>query len=139
VRSSRIDRHAAPQQRQLVAFGWIMAAAFAALALFRAWRHGAGALAAAFTLLALLFATAATIDPRLLGPIYRWWMRLADALGWVNTRFLLILVFYLVVTPLGLVMRLARRSPLAGPRNARTYWTNPPENSYGDRHYEKQF
>jgi len=44
--------------------------------------------------------------PKLLGPVYRVWMILGHALGWVNTRILLGIVFYGLLTPMGLIMRL---------------------------------
>jgi hypothetical protein len=34
------------------------------------------------------------------------WMKLAHVLGWINTRILLTLLFYLLVTPVALVRRL---------------------------------
>lgn len=40
------------------------------------------------------------------------WMRLAHALGWINSRILLALIFYLVITPVGLMQRLAGRDAL---------------------------
>ncbi|HEX8292066.1 MAG TPA: SxtJ family membrane protein [Pyrinomonadaceae bacterium] len=40
------------------------------------------------------------------------WMRFAVLLGHVNSRILLTLVYYLVVTPYGVVTRLAGRDPL---------------------------
>lgn len=38
--------------------------------------------------------------------IYLGWMALADVLGWVNTRILLGVVFFFLLTPLALVRRL---------------------------------
>ena len=54
---------------------------------------------------------------------HRGWMRFAHALGWVNSRILLSLMFYGIMTPYGLVMRLAGRNPLRrrGPAQP-TYW-----------------
>ena len=43
---------------------------------------------------------------------YRLWMRLGHALGWVNTRLLLGIIFYLMITPMGLVMRLFGWDPM---------------------------
>ena len=48
----------------------------------------------------------ALVAPRVLGPVYRVWMAAGEALGWVNTRILLGLVFYGLITPMGLIMRL---------------------------------
>jgi hypothetical protein len=126
------------ERRQLVAFGVTMAIALAIVAAIRVWRRGFDVFAVAVIVVAALFALSALIAPAMLAPIHRWWMRFAEVLGWINTRILLILIFYLVVTPLGLVMRLFRRPPLDMAQRD-SYWTEPPRNSYGDRHYEKQF
>ncbi len=126
------------ERRQLVTFGVTMALALAVLSAVRVWRRGFDEVAVSAIIVAALFALTALLAPDPLAPLYRWWMRLAEALGWFNTRVLLILIFYLVVTPIGLVMRLLRRSPLdTAARDS--YWTEPPRSSYGDRHYEKQF
>ena len=46
------------------------------------------------------------IIPILLKPIYILWMTFAVMLGWVMTRVILSLVFYLIMTPIGLLTRL---------------------------------
>lgn len=43
--------------------------------------------------------------PKALGPFYSVWMRFAEALGWVNTRIILSVIFFLVFLPFGLIMR----------------------------------
>ena len=131
--SSSIDL-AQPSRAQLVKFALTIAAAFVVLTAIRAWRRGLDEVAIAGLVIAVLFVASALVSPGSLSFVYRWWMRFAEALGWINTRVLLVIIFYLVVTPIGLVMRLFRRSPLPD-----GYWTEPPRNSYGDRHYEKQF
>ncbi len=50
--------------------------------------------------------------PNGLKQIYRGWMYLALAIGWVNTRILLAMVFYLMITPFGLIMRLFGKNPI---------------------------
>ena len=116
---------------ELRAFGLIMAAAMFVLA----WifgGYGLVAVGAAFVASALLY-------PPVLRPLYGPWMRLAEALGWLNTRILLILIFYLVVTPIGLVLRLFRRSPLRVEERNGSFWQAAPEHSWRDKHFEKQF
>src|SRR5438105_4241668 len=86
---------------------------------------------------AVLFAIAALVAPRALRGIYRLWMRIGEALAWINTRIILTLIFFLVVTPTGLVMRLFGRPPI-DPRRRRfaaSYWDDV---EVGDRHMEKQ-
>jgi hypothetical protein len=52
------------------------------------------------------------------------WMRLAVALGYVNSRVLLTLLYYLLFAPYGFVSRLFRRDPLNRRGAAsETYWT----------------
>jgi hypothetical protein len=138
VSSSSIET-AAPARRQLVTFGVTMAAAFALLTAVRIWRRGLDEVAVSALVVAGLFALAAMLIPTALAPVYRGWMRLAGILGWINTRIILVIIFFLIVTPLGMLMRLFRRNPLESPGRNGSYWTEPPRSSYGDRHYEKQF
>ena len=138
MNSSWIDP-AAPSRRQLVTFGVMMAAALAVLAAVRIWRRGLDEVAVSALIVAGLFALTAMLTPTTLAPVYRWWMRLAEILGWINTRIILVIIFFLMVTPLGLLMRLFRRNPLESAGKDGSHWTEPPRSSYGDRHYEKQF
>ena len=68
------------------------------------------------------------------------WMLLAEALSFVTTRLILGLVFFLVVTPIGIVKRLMGWDPL-GRRGARreSYWQPYSERQRDPRHYEKMY
>jgi hypothetical protein len=48
----------------------------------------------------------ALVLPASLGPVYTIWMRFAEALGWVNTRIILGVIFFAIFFPFGLVMRI---------------------------------
>jgi hypothetical protein len=48
----------------------------------------------------------ALLFPVALGPVYKIWMRFAEALGWINTRIILGLIFFLIFFPFGIVMRM---------------------------------
>ncbi len=43
---------------------------------------------------------------------FRGWMKIADALGWVNTRLILGLAFYVVLLPTALILRLFGKDPM---------------------------
>ena len=58
----------------------------------------------------MLLVIAALVAPGLLRPIHRLWMGLGGMLGWVNTRVLLVLFYFLVLTPIGLLVRLIKRN-----------------------------
>lgn len=66
------------------------------------WLGGAGGL--------LLLAGLAI--PGSLGPLYRAWMGLALLLSKVTTPIFMGVIYFLVITPMGLFMRMIGRSPL---------------------------
>ena len=78
--------------------------------------------------------------PRVLVLPNRAWMLLAEGLSFVTTRMILALVFFLVVTPIGVVKRLTGWDPLSR-RGARSdsYWKPYSERQRDPRHYEKMF
>lgn len=45
----------------------------------------------------------ALIAPSVLHPVHRVWMKIGHVLGWINTRILLGIVFFGIVTPLGFI------------------------------------
>ena len=99
------------ENRQLRSFGLIVGGCFALIGFapivfgdqhLRIW-----ALAVAFALV-----VAALVSPRALGPIHRVWMLLAEVLGWLNTRIILVLVYFAVIVPIGGLLRLAGKDPL---------------------------
>ena len=55
----------------------------------------------------------ALLVPNSLQPVYALWMRLGHAIGWVNTRIILGLVFYIMILPMGLIMRMFGNDPMA--------------------------
>ena len=78
--------------------------------------------------------------PRALVLPNRAWMLLAEGLSFVTTRIILGLVFFLVITPIGVVKRLSGWDPLSrrGARSA-SYWKPYPDRQRDPRHYEKMF
>jgi hypothetical protein len=62
--------------------------------------------------LAVVLVLPALVAPRALAPAHRAWMALGSALGWVNNRLILALIFFGVITPMGLGLRLTGRDPM---------------------------
>lgn len=58
-----------------------------------------------------LFAFAVLL-PKPLQLIYTPWMKLGAVLGWINTRIILGFIFFLIITPIGLILRLVKHDPL---------------------------
>jgi hypothetical protein len=53
------------------------------------------------------------IIPQALGPVYKGWMRFGLLLSRITTPLVLGIVFFGMVLPMGLIMRLGRRDPMA--------------------------
>lgn len=51
--------------------------------------------------------------PASLAPVYRGWLAFGHVLGWINTRIILGIMFYLMFLPVGLFMRLLGKDPMA--------------------------
>ena len=54
----------------------------------------------------------ALVWPPILKPLYHAWMKFGEVAGWINTRIILLILFYVVVFPVGLVMKLFGADPL---------------------------
>ena len=90
---------------------------------------------------AVFFLTTAFIGHPFLRPIYVAWMTLAFVLGWVNTRLLLGLCFYLILTPTGLILKLLGKDSLNQKidRLSVSYWKKRETRSFDPKNYERLF
>jgi hypothetical protein len=91
-------------------------------------------------LFAFLSGIAALLRPALLLPLYRVLTVATFPLGWLSSRLILAVAFYVVFCPFGLVMRLIRRDRM-GRRfdpEAATYW-EPKTVSNDPADYLRQF
>lgn len=120
-------------------FGITMGIAFFVITLLIVIRHKHNILPT-FIISAIFFIMAFSA-PALLKLIYIFWMRLAFILGWINTRIILITLFYLIFTPIGLGMRLFGRDLLDRriEKNKETYWRKKEKREFNRLDYERQF
>ena len=100
-----------PDPKRLRSFGLILGLL---LAIF-AWRyhHKGYAIAPWLFGIGLLSALTASMRPLWLAPVERNWMKVARVIARVNTFVILTLLYYLVITPLGLILRLTSGDPLS--------------------------
>ena len=63
-------------------------------------------------IVAAVFIAAALLVPMALGPVYRLWMKIGHVLGWINTRIILGLVFFVIFAPVALVLKLLGKDAL---------------------------
>jgi hypothetical protein len=110
-RVKTIDDKGTKSPAELRRFGLALGAGLSVLGSILLWRDKSAApwiLGVAATLLLL-----AILRPQLLGPLEKVFARVARVVTKALTYLVLTLTFILVITPMGLVMRLLRRDPLA--------------------------
>lgn len=102
-------------------FGLLVGVAFLVLGgLLLRRGHAAAATGAAGLGAALVLGGLAV--PGRLGPVYRGWMKLAEVLSRVTTPIFMGLLYFLLLTPAGLLGRLAGHRPLSPPAGSSTCW-----------------
>lgn len=102
-------------------FGLTVGVAFVVFALISRWRgHEVAPLAMASIGGALVLGGLAI--PTRLGPVYRAWMHLGLLLSKVTTPLFMGLVYFLVITPMGLIMRMFGRNPVRHEAKDGSYW-----------------
>ena len=92
-------------------FGLTVGLAFGVLATITWWRDHQ-LLMQLFGGLAAVLILAGALIPGRLGPVYRAWMGLAHLISRVTTPIFLAIIYFLVIGPIGLLMRLFGRNPL---------------------------
>ena len=87
-----------------------------------------------------LFLTAIAI-PGVLKPVNWMWMIFAIILGWIMTRVILRLLFYVVFTSIGLTLRFFGKQflELRWDKSKETYWNFRTNEHLKKENYEKQF
>ena len=94
-----------------------------------------------FIVISSVFIIFGSLLPSTLKPIYMSWMSFAIILGWFMTRFILSLLFYLIVTPIGLMTRLLGKDFLELKKEASngSYWNQRERSFEKNQSFDKQF
>ena len=110
--------------RALKSFGCVVGIALILAAGGVLWLDGSIPVTLVLATAGVLLVAFGIAAPRLLRPVHLVWMALAVVLGYVMTRAILSLVFYLLITPIGLLMRLSGHDPMRRrlEPDAPSYW-----------------
>lgn len=116
-----ISAYQKPGEKELRSFGFLFAAFFVLVAgvVIPMIRQDLGALFSGLDLwprwpwaVGLVISAWAAVHPASLYLLHRPWMVFADVAGWVNTRIILVLLFYVLILPIGFIMRLFGYDPM---------------------------
>ena len=113
-----------PTPRELTIFGLMFAGFSVLLALLVWWRFDAPIAAQWIGGIGIALAVVFFAIPPLRKAIYLGWVYLTFPIGWTITHIIMAITYYLVVTPIGLIMRALGRDPMARAfdRAAASYW-----------------
>jgi Saxitoxin biosynthesis operon protein SxtJ len=126
-----------PRQR-LRRFGLTVGTALAVLATI-SWLRGHTTVPFVMLGVAGVLFLPAVVWPEVLAPVERGWLRLGSVLAWFNTRLILTILFYLIVAPIGFVVRLFRDPLDLAIRDRASYWHRRERRSPEPRAYQQQF
>lgn len=119
-------------------FGLTVGLAFLVLASISAWR-GHALVPAILGTLGGALALAGLIMPTYLGPVERAWMGLAHAISRVTTPIVMGVMYFLVVTTLGLLRRAFGGNPLTQRAHGAGYWQPRPPGRRRSGSMQRQF
>jgi len=116
-------------KKELRDFAFIMASMIILLfALFFPWLYE---LDFSYTpyFISAFFIAMGLIAPKLLTPVYNAWLKFSHILGLINSKILLFIIFYLLITPMGLIARLFSFDPMRRKVKSDSYYLPREDNN----------
>lgn len=106
-------------------FGLTVGGAFLAIGAILWWRDRAAA--PYLSGVGALLAVAGLLIPARLGPVQHAWTSLGHGIGKITSPLVMGLIYFGLLTPIGLLRRLLGRDELARRADASSYWVDRPE------------
>ena len=94
-----------------------------------------------FLAIGIILCLTAIALPPVLKPVYWMWMIFGVILGWIMTRVILSLLFYLIISPIGLTLRFFGKQflELRWEKSKESCWNFKTNENLQKENYEKQF
>ena len=133
-------RNIKSETSDLKKFGLLIGAILFLGSLYLLWKQQHNYAVAGF-ILGVVFAALAFVRPVVLKPLQRAWMAMAVVMGFVMSRIIVAVIFYGMVTPIGLAGRLAGKKflELKIDKAAASYWIGRDQAKTEKSAYERQF
>lgn len=134
-----IKRDPSPREVRQFSFFWLPAICFV-LAGVAAYHFASPRAAAIWVAGGVMSALLGAIQPRWMRAVFLGWMWAAFPVGWLVSHVLIAAIYFLLITPIAVVMRVAGRDPLSRrfDRDAASYWI-PRRQDHDPARYFRQF
>lgn len=128
-----------PSEREARQFAVYWLPAFFVTAGVLSWYQQVWNVAYAFWGMAILVSLAGLFIPAARRYIFVGWMCAAYPIGWAMSHILMAIIFFLVITPIGCLLRLCGHDPLHRKfdRAATTYWVPHPASNDKARYFRQ--
>ena len=130
-----------PSSRELRWFAGLLIVFFAIVA--GIWKFNSGQTQGPAILVAVTSAIGllGLAAPQAIRWVYVGWMAAVFPIGWVVSHLLLAAIFFGVIMPIGLILRVLGRDPMrkSFDRSAATYWIARPDEPTDSQRYFRQF
>lgn len=93
-------------QKSLRKFGLLVGVVFSLLSLWMAYKNQYAVVRLIIGTIGVLLLSFGLVLPKVLKPVYKIWMGSAFAMGWVVSRAILLVAFFVLITPLGVAGRM---------------------------------
>jgi hypothetical protein len=125
--------------KELREFGFVVGGVILVVSGISYWRHGA--VIWAWPISGAVLVVLGAVFPPVLKPLQKIWMALALVMGAVMSRVIIALIFFLVVTPLALVLKLQGKRLLGrgAEPDAASYWNLRGPESADLKRCERQY
>lgn len=121
-------------------FGLLFSGVFTLLSAYAGYKGEGAFRVYGWLIAAIVFGLIAVATPNLLTPLSKGWMKLGELMGKVVSPMVLGAIFFVLVTPIALVMRLFGRDELRLKKvNASSYWVDRAPPGPAGESFKNQF
>jgi hypothetical protein len=90
-------------------------------------------------IISAIFVIWALAWPEGLKPVQKYWNQFGNILGWINSRIILGALFFILITPFGLIMRLVGHDPMSRKIDPKLKSYRVPSTAHDNKYMERPF
>lgn len=121
-------------------FGSLFTGVFIALTLFSIYKQDSGLTVIFFLIPAILFAIGSALNSEKLTPLNKLWFFIGQSMGKIVSPIVLGIIFFALITPIGLIGKLFNRDELKLKRPQKSsYWVSPVGSNSEPESFKNQF